>query len=68
SRVYRVKEKEISRLVSFSLSPPLLAPPPRRVAAEQGRAGWRSPSGEQSSGGEGILVQGHLLFSFPCRH
>uniref|UniRef100_A0A0E0FJ01 UBC core domain-containing protein n=1 Tax=Oryza nivara TaxID=4536 RepID=A0A0E0FJ01_ORYNI len=51
---YTVPTKEKSPV---SLSPPLLAPPPRRVAAEHGR-GRRSPSGEQSRGEERILVRG----------
>uniref|UniRef100_A0A0E0PVY8 Uncharacterized protein n=1 Tax=Oryza rufipogon TaxID=4529 RepID=A0A0E0PVY8_ORYRU len=48
---YRVKVKEISRLVLVLV---LLRSLRRR--RDEGRAGRRSPSGEQSSGGEGILT------------
>uniref|UniRef100_A0A0E0A7S6 Uncharacterized protein n=1 Tax=Oryza glumipatula TaxID=40148 RepID=A0A0E0A7S6_9ORYZ len=43
------KKKEISRLVLVLRS--------LRRRRDEGRAGRRSPSGEQSSGGEGILEQ-----------
>uniref|UniRef100_A0A0E0A906 Dihydrolipoamide acetyltransferase component of pyruvate dehydrogenase complex n=1 Tax=Oryza glumipatula TaxID=40148 RepID=A0A0E0A906_9ORYZ len=55
---YRVKEKEISRLLLVVSSAPSRAAAAKtsRVAAEQGRAGRRSPSGEQRRGGILILV------------